>query len=107
MEYLTELLNKRFFKALRAVRERRVKKYVFTPSNRVVWIVIGNLRDYLIISDLYCACEDFYLNVVIRKSAKLCYHLLSKIFAEYFQNYETIQVEDERFDQLMRDWKQF
>jgi predicted nucleic acid-binding Zn finger protein len=105
MNYFVKEFDERFWKALQKVLEHGVKKYTFSPSNRTAWIVVGNKRDYLIISDLYCSCEDFYLNVVVRKAAKMCYHLLSKVLATTFEEYEQITVEDERYDQLMKDWK--
>ena len=106
MHFFVEEFNDRFWKALQKVLERGVKKYTFVPSNRTAWIVVGNKRDYLIISDLYCSCEDFYLNVVVRKFTKMCYHLLSKVLATTFEEYEKITVEDARYEQLMKDWKQ-
>ena len=45
---LYDLFGQRFTKALEALKENRVKKYVFKPSNRTVWIVVGRERDYLI-----------------------------------------------------------
>jgi predicted nucleic acid-binding Zn finger protein len=105
MHYFFEEFDERFWRALQNVLERGVKKYIFVPSNRTAWIVVGNKRDYLIISDLYCSCEDFYLNVVVRKTAKMCYHLLSKVLATTFEDYEQITVEDDRYEQLMNDWK--
>ena len=36
---LSEALGSRFIKARDAVKEKRVKKYVFSPSGRIVWIV--------------------------------------------------------------------
>jgi len=107
LKYLIDEFNNRFWRALRKILEKGVKKYIFKPSNRIVWIVLGNRRDYLIISDLYCTCDDFYMKVVIKKTAKMCYHLLSKILADYLDYYEEINVEDERFNELMKDWKQY
>jgi len=106
LKILFEEFKERFWKALQIVLERSVKNYRFTPSNRIAWVVVGKKRDYLIISDLYCSCDDFYLNIVIRKTAKMCYHLLSKVLATALEYYEEIIVEDERYDQLMKDWKQ-
>jgi len=105
-KFLSQEFDERFWRALQIVIEQGVKKYRFIPSNRVAWIVVGKKRDYLIISDLYCPCDDFYLSVVIRKTAKMCYHLLSKVLATAFEYYEEITVEDERYDQLMKDWKE-
>jgi hypothetical protein len=48
---LYELFGQRFTKALDAVTEGRVKKYIFHPSGRTVWIVVGRERDYLIMPE--------------------------------------------------------
>lgn len=105
--YFVDGFNDRFWRALRNTWNNGVKKYVFKPSNRIVWIVIGNKKDYLIISNLYCNCEDFYVKVVIKKAARMCYHLLSKVLAENLDYYEKFTVEDERYDELMEEWKRY
>ena len=107
LKFFVEEFKERFWRALREVVTKGVKKYIFNPSNRIVWIVLGNKRDYLILSDLYCNCEDFYVKIVVQKTAKMCYHLLSKILAEYLDYYETFNVEDERYDELMDEWKRY
>ncbi|NVM54690.1 MAG: hypothetical protein HWN66_13380 [Candidatus Helarchaeota archaeon] len=107
LKHFIDEYDDRFWRALRNLLESGVKKYIFTPSNRIVWIVIGKKRDYLIISNLYCPCDDFYVKVVIKKTAKMCYHLLSKILADHLDYYEEFTVEDERYDELMKDWKQY
>ena len=107
LKFFIDEFDERFWRALRNVLQKSVKKYVFKPSNRIVWIVVGNTRDYLIISDLYCACNDFYVKVVIKKAAKMCYHLLSKILADNLEYFEKFTVEDERYDKLMIEWKAF
>lgn len=105
LKYLIVEFDERFWRSLRNVATKNVKKYIFTPSNRTAWIVIGKNRDYLIISNLFCPCDDFYVKVVVQKSSKICYHLLSKILAEALDYYEVIAVEDERYNELMKDWK--
>ena len=107
LKYLVQEFDERFWRALRNFLFFGVKKYHFLPSNRIVWVVVGKGRDYLILSDLYCNCEDFYVKVVVQKSAKICYHLLAKILADNFEYYEEIRVEDERYEHLMKDWKRF
>ncbi|MEM2467435.1 MAG: hypothetical protein QW225_02615 [Candidatus Jordarchaeales archaeon] len=106
LEELAGKLGERFWKALRTVTERRVKKYVFTPSKRVLWVVIGKRRDYLVISNFYCSCDDFYLNVVVRRNAFMCYHLLAKQLAEALATYDTYVVSDEEYEPLIREWKE-
>ncbi len=45
---LSSTFGSRFPKAWETVKERRIKKYVFKPSGRVVWIVVGKEREYLV-----------------------------------------------------------
>ncbi len=106
LKLLFQIFEDRLWRALLNLIESSVKKYVFSPSNRIAWIVIGRSKDYLIKPKLYCPCEDFYLNVVVRKNAKMCYHLLSQVLAENLEYYEKITVEDARYDELLNDWKQ-
>ncbi|HDN74245.1 MAG TPA: hypothetical protein ENG16_04395, partial [Archaeoglobus sp.] len=87
LEQLAVNFGERLWKALRAITERKVTKYIFKPSNKQIWVVSGKNRDYLIISDFYCSCDDFYINVVIRKKSKFCYHVLAKRLAEALNLY--------------------
>jgi len=62
---LYEIFGQRFVKAFEALKEGRVKKYVFKPSGRTVWIVVGKERDYLIMPKAeFCSCDDFYFRVL-------------------------------------------
>jgi predicted nucleic acid-binding Zn finger protein len=102
---LYELFSQRFTKALDALKENRVKKYIFKPSGRTVWIVIGRERDYLIMPEAeFCTCDDFYFRVLDRK-IHLCYHLISQKIARNLGWYETIEENDELYDTLMNEWK--
>jgi len=102
---LYELFGQRFTKALDALKENRVKKYVFKPSSRVVWIVVGRERDYLIMPEAeYCTCDDFYFRVLDKK-IHMCYHLFSQKIAQNLGWFETIETNDEDYDMLMDEWK--
>jgi predicted nucleic acid-binding Zn finger protein len=102
---LYELFGQRFTKALNALKENRVKKYVFKPSGRKVWIVIGRERDYLIMPEAeFCMCDDFYFRVLDKK-IHLCYHLIAQKIARTLGWYETIEESDELFESLMTEWK--
>ncbi len=102
---LTEVFGSRFLKAWEAVRDDRVKKYTFKPSGRVVWIVVGRERDYLVMPAAdFCSCDDFYFNVMERK-AHLCYHLISQKIAECLGWYDKIDEGDDFYDVLMKEWK--
>jgi len=102
---LYELFGQRFSKALNALKENRVKKYVFEPSGRKVWIVIGRERDYLIMPAAeFCMCDDFYFRVLDKK-IHLCYHLIAQKIARNLAWYETIEESDKLYESLMNEWK--
>ena len=102
---LYSLFGKRFLKAWKAVREGQVKKYVFNPSKRVVWIVVGKNKDYLIFPAAeFCTCDDFYFRVMDRE-AHLCYHLIAQKLAEALSWFDQIDESDELYETLMNEWK--
>lgn len=105
LEKLATNFGERLWKALRAITEKRVIKYIFEPSNKQIWIVSGKNRDYLVISDFYCSCDDFYLNVVIRKKNKVCYHILAKRLAEALDLYTSSTLSDDKYEKLMLELK--
>jgi predicted nucleic acid-binding Zn finger protein len=102
---LYELFGQRFTKALGTLKENRVKKYVFKPSSRTVWIVIGRERDYLIMPEAeFCMCDDFYFRVLDRE-IHLCYHLIAQKIAYNLGWYETLEENDKLYETLMNEWK--
>ena len=102
---LYETFGQRFIKAFEALKENRVKKYVFDPSGRVVWIVVGNKRDYLLMPEAeFCSCNDFYFRVLDRE-VHLCYHLIAQKIANILKWYDAIRERDELYDSLMKEWK--
>jgi len=107
-EQLTRLFmafGSRFTKAWEALKERRVKKYLFKPSGRVVWIVVGRERDYLVMPAAdFCSCDDFYFRVM-DKQIHLCYHLIAQKIAEALSWHDVFEEEDDLYDFLMNEWK--
>jgi len=97
--------GKLFWRAIKAVEEKRILKYVFEPSGKYLWIVIGKTRKYLVIPDFYCSCDDFYFNVVTRRKRQLCYHILARRIAEILGLYETIRVSDTLYKDLLNEIK--
>lgn len=102
---LYEVFGQRFIRAFEALKEKRIKKYVFKPSGRTVWIVVGKERDYLIMPEAeFCSCDDFYFRV-LDGEVHLCYHLIAQKIAKILECYETIGESDELYDTLMAEWK--
>ena len=102
---LSAIFCQRFAKAWEAIEGKRVKKYVFKPSNRVVWIVVGKGRDYLIMPAAdFCTCDDFYFRVMDRQ-IHLCYHLIAQKLAQTLDSYDLYEEEDELYEALMKEWR--
>jgi predicted nucleic acid-binding Zn finger protein len=102
---LYESFGQRFTKAYEALKENRVKKYVFKPSGKTVWIVVGKERDYLIMAQAeFCTCDDFYFRVLDRQ-VHLCYHLIAQKIANALAWYGDIEERDDLYETLMTEWK--
>jgi predicted nucleic acid-binding Zn finger protein len=102
---LYDVFGQRFTRAFEALNEGRVKKYVFKPRRRVVWIVVGKERDYLLMPEVeFCTCDDFYFRVLDKK-IHLCYHLIAQKLAKNLDWYELVKEHDELYDSLMDEWK--
>ncbi len=102
---LSEAFGSQFNKAWETVQEKRVKKYIFSPSGRIVWIVVGREREYHIMPAAgFCSCDDFYFRVMDRE-ANICYHLIAQKIAEALEEYDKIEEEDRLYDCLMEEWK--
>jgi predicted nucleic acid-binding Zn finger protein len=102
---LSEAFGSRFIKAWETIKEKRVKKYVFSPSGRVVWIVVGREREYQIMPAAgFCSCDDFYFRVMDRE-ANICYHLIAQKIADSLGEYDKVEEEDRLYDCLLEEWK--
>jgi len=102
---LRSAFGDRFDKAWRLVEEGRVKRYVFTPSGRTAWIVVGRGGEYQILpASGYCSCNDFYYRVV-DGGAGVCYHLIGQRLAEALDAYDEVREGDEFFETLMAEWR--
>ena len=104
-ERLHSTFGYRFDRAWRLVQERRVKRYTFHPSGRVIWVVIGQGGEYQVYPNAgYCGCDDFYFRV-IDGEAGLCYHLLGQRLAEALESYDSVEEEDEVYSLLTGEWR--
>jgi len=100
---LSSTFGQRLEKALEALEERRVKRYVFQPSGRIVWIVVGKEREYLVMPAAeYCTCDDFYFQF---HQGHLCYHIIAQKLAEATSQFDLIEDDDQLFDILIKEWK--
>jgi len=100
---LEATFGQRIHKAFAALNESRIKKYVFSPSGRVVWIVVGKNRDYLVMPAIhYCSCDDFYYQF---DHGHVCYHIIAQKLAEATGGFDLFEDDDQLYDVLILEWK--
>ncbi|MCL7385811.1 MAG: SWIM zinc finger family protein [Thaumarchaeota archaeon] len=101
---LKEKYGSMYEEAINAVEKGLVKRYVFKPSGRVRWVVVGRTQDYLILLKAgYCTCDDFYFRVLSHEKP-MCYHLLAAKIASESGKYEEIYEEDKWYRRLLNEW---
>lgn len=95
---LSKIFGERYQKASKVVQEGRVMKYVFKPSEKVVWIVQGREGKYQVMPSVgFCSCKDFYYKLEEGRG-HVCYHLVAQRLAEALNVFETISRMDESFE---------
>lgn len=118
-----------FISAVNVVREKNVKKYIFKPSGKILWIVVGRENEYVISEitgkniQFVCSCPDYLFRVLLKKGKEtptvnrnFCYHILARILSEvheikkllgiaYKEKYlpQYIYTEDEYLFELIRE----
>ncbi|MFX0035861.1 MAG: hypothetical protein ACFE9I_09515 [Candidatus Hermodarchaeota archaeon] len=87
------------------VLKRGITKYIYKPSNRIIWAIKGENQEHLIYPKLYCSCQDFYKSVVIKKKRSFCKHMVAQTISEAFNNFKEIILEDNKFKEFVMDLK--
>ncbi|MBA7481830.1 hypothetical protein ES705_07000 [subsurface metagenome] len=85
------------------VIKKGITKYTYKPSNRVVWLALGENREYLIYPKLYCSCLNFYKEVVINQSIGYCKHLITQVICEALNKYKKVELKDKEFEDLINN----
>jgi len=102
---LLKLFSKRFENAMNLIDSKKVKKYTFKPSNRIIWTVLGRKGEYQVIPETnFCNCDDYYFRVIDREKT-LCYHIIAQKFAEALGRYVTTQLPDKAYSSVTEKWK--
>ncbi|MFX0083784.1 MAG: hypothetical protein ACFE94_18690 [Candidatus Hodarchaeota archaeon] len=87
------------------VLKRGITKYIYQPSNRIVWTAMGQNQEHLIYPRLFCSCQDFYKNVVVYRKRIFCKHIIAQVISEAFNEFITKELEDSKFKELVRELK--
>ncbi|KKK42578.1 hypothetical protein LCGC14_0385570 [marine sediment metagenome] len=87
------------------VLTKGIKKYIYKPSNRIVWAAMGKKKEHLVYPRIFCSCQDFYKTVVVYKKRNFCKHILAQIISEALNRFKTIELDDNKFKEFVRDLK--
>ena len=83
--------------------KRGITKYVFKPSNRIIWTAIGENDEYLIYPKIYCSCIDFYNRVVIKRKKVACKHLIAQTISDALNAFKEQELDDKNFTEFIKD----
>jgi predicted nucleic acid-binding Zn finger protein len=102
---LTEQFGERFKNALQLVEKRKVKRFRFRPSGRIIWTVKGRKGVYQVIPETnFCNCDDYYFRVMDGKRA-LCYHIIAQKIASALGRFETSELKDKHYGRITQQWR--
>ena len=85
--------------------KRGITKYIYEPSNRIVWSAMGTNQEHFLYPKLFCSCQDFYKNVVIHKKRNYCKHILAQIISEGFKTFKEVKLKETKFKDLVKELK--
>ena len=119
-----------YAEGLQLCRKGGVKKYIFKPSNRTLWVVVGKSGEYIINEfvqgykiKFFCSCPDFLFHILFKttratilRRRSYCYHIIARVAAELNELRKSIgkefdplcipeifEEDDEYFPQLIRE----
>ncbi len=101
LEKILSIPAERIIEALR----RGITKYILRPSNRIIWIVMGEHQPYLIYPDMYCGCLDYFNRVMQQKEIAYCKHLVAFKISAILESYAECELNDVEFNKILEDIK--
>ena len=104
-EELEKVFGERFTNGWELAKSRKVRRYEFKPSGRVLWVVQGRTSKYQVMPDIpFCYCDDYYFRVMDKKRG-LCYHIIAQRIAEAMNEYERITQKDSKYSKITDPWR--
>ncbi|MFX1337584.1 MAG: hypothetical protein ACFFDK_03155 [Promethearchaeota archaeon] len=104
VNYLESIYPNKSSEILQALK-RGVTKYIFKPSNRIMWTAIGENDEYLIYPKIYCSCIDFYKRVVVKRKKVVCKHLIAQTLSDALNNFKEKELDDMNFTAFIKELK--
>jgi len=102
---LQEVLGERFNNGWQLATSKKVRRYDFAPSGRIVWAVQGRKSEYQVMPDIpFCYCDDYYFRVMDKKRG-LCYHIIAQRVAAALRQFERVAKRDSEYSQVTARWR--
>ena len=104
-ESLEKAFGDRFTNGWQLANSNKVRRYDFTPSGRVVWVVHGRTSEYQVMPDIpFCYCDDYYFRVMDKKRG-LCYHIIAQHVAEALNKFDRTSKSDSQYSTITDRWR--
>jgi predicted nucleic acid-binding Zn finger protein len=102
---LQMVFGERFANGWEVATSRKVRRYEFKPSGRILWVVQGRKGEYQVMPDIpFCYCDDYYFRVMDKKRG-LCYHIIAQKIAETLNKFETVSKKDSQYSTITDRWR--
>jgi len=85
--------------------KRGITKYIYKPSNRILWTALGIEKEHIIYPKIYCSCRDFYKEVVINNNRDVCKHLIAQVISVALNTFDYVELEDKEFEIRVEELK--
>ena len=102
IDYLNSVFSGKSERVLEVIK-RGIMKKVIKSTGRTLWIAKGEDSNHLIYPKLYCSCQDFYKNVVVKQKKQFCKHILAQVISEALNDYKTDYCEEKDIDNLIEE----
>lgn len=102
VNYLESIYPDKSSEILQSLK-RGITKYIFKPSNRIIWTTIGENDEYLIYPKIYCSCIDFYNRVVIKRKKVVCKHLIAQTISDALNNFKEKKLDDRNYNTFIKE----
>tara|TARA_B100000678_G_scaffold284226_1_gene285514 strand:- start:321 stop:623 length:303 start_codon:yes stop_codon:yes gene_type:complete len=80
--------------------EKRIKLHHFETSNRKIWTIVGEKKEYWLDPDLdFCSCPGYYFNRIHER--RTCYHLKTLKIAREQNKIEKISFSDSEYEDFI------
>lgn len=100
-EELRNAFPKGFDRAIEVASKGGVRRILFKPSRRIVWIVKGRGGEYQVIPEApFCDCNDFYFRVIGGEKS-ICYHILAQAISEALGLFEEVELGDGEYEGIV------